>query len=74
MAKKTLSPRQFEVAEKVTQGRNRYEIANDLGIDPRTVADHQRVIYEKLGFARKPHPAVRLAVWFVRLMIKGEEE
>lgn len=44
-----LSAREFEVLRQLAQGRSIKEIAETLGINPKTVANHQSVIKQKLG-------------------------
>lgn len=44
-----LSAREFEVLRQLAQGRSIKEIAETLGLNPKTVANHQSVIKQKLG-------------------------
>jgi two-component system, NarL family, invasion response regulator UvrY len=44
-----LSAREFEVLRQLAQGRSIKEIAEALGLNPKTVANHQSVIKQKLG-------------------------
>jgi two-component system, NarL family, invasion response regulator UvrY len=44
-----LSAREFEVLRLLTQGQSITEIARSLGINPKTVANHQSAIKQKLG-------------------------
>jgi DNA-binding CsgD family transcriptional regulator len=44
-----LTYRQYEVAERLSWGAIKKEVANDLHISVRTVENHTREIYEKLG-------------------------
>jgi two-component system, NarL family, invasion response regulator UvrY len=47
----SLSAREFEVLRLLTQGQSIREIAQSLGINTKTVANHQSVIKQKLGAA-----------------------
>ena len=47
--KKSLSAREFEVLRMLVQGLPIREIAETLGLNPKTVANHQSSIKEKLG-------------------------
>ncbi len=44
-----LTPRQCQVVALVLAGRSNKEIAADLEVQPATVRDHLRAIYERLG-------------------------
>jgi DNA-binding NarL/FixJ family response regulator len=44
-----LSAREFEVLRLLVQGRSIQEIAHLIGINPKTVANHQSAIKQKLG-------------------------
>jgi two-component system, NarL family, invasion response regulator UvrY len=45
----SLSAREFEVLRLLTQGQSIREIAQSLGLNTKTVANHQSVIKQKLG-------------------------
>jgi two-component system invasion response regulator UvrY len=45
----TLSPREFEVLRMLVAGRPLGEIADSLGLTPKTVANHQSILRQKLG-------------------------
>jgi len=45
----SLSAREFEVLRLLTQGQSIREIAESLGLNAKTVANHQSVIKQKLG-------------------------
>jgi DNA-binding CsgD family transcriptional regulator len=65
-AERRLSPKEVEVAWLVAQGRTNREIANVLGITPRTVAFHLGNIYRKLDLRSRADleaagPSSRLA-------------
>ncbi|MGA8271011.1 MAG: response regulator transcription factor, partial [Candidatus Sulfotelmatobacter sp.] len=44
-----LSAREFEVLRLLAQGRSIKEIAQTMGLNPKTVANHQSAIKHKLG-------------------------
>lgn len=45
----SLSPREFEVLRMLVAGRTLPEIARNLGLTPKTVANHQSILRQKLG-------------------------
>ncbi|MBI2801386.1 MAG: response regulator transcription factor [Gammaproteobacteria bacterium] len=45
----SLTPRELEVMERVVAGHHNREIANELGISPRTVEVHKARMMDKLG-------------------------
>jgi len=60
-----LSAREFEVLEMLVQGHTVEEIARQLGLHAKTVANHQSVIKQKLGVetaAQLVHAATRLGL------------
>jgi two-component system, NarL family, invasion response regulator UvrY len=44
-----LSAREFEVLRQLAQGRSVKEIAQSMGLNPKTVSNHQSAIKQKLG-------------------------
>src|ERR687887_302451 len=48
-----LTDRQRQVVELIAQGLSNEEIANQLGITPRTVKAHSDVLRQKLGVSRR---------------------
>lgn len=44
-----LTAREFEVLQQLARGRSVREIARSMGLTPKTVANHQSVIKQKLG-------------------------
>jgi DNA-binding NarL/FixJ family response regulator len=44
-----LSPREFEVLRLLAQGRSIRAIAETMGLNPKTIANHQSAIKQKLG-------------------------
>ncbi len=45
----SLSPREFEVLRLLVAGRSLNEIARNLGLTTKTVANHQSILRQKLG-------------------------
>lgn len=56
----TLSPQQFKVLARVAEGRLNKQIADELGIQERTVKAHMSAIFEKLGVANRTQAGVLL--------------
>jgi DNA-binding NarL/FixJ family response regulator/tetratricopeptide (TPR) repeat protein len=54
-----LTAREFEIARRVADGLTNGEIAEELGITPKTVASHVEHILAKLGMGRR----AEIAVW-----------
>jgi DNA-binding NarL/FixJ family response regulator len=44
-----LSAREFEVLRQLVQGKSVKEIAQSMGLNPKTVSNHQSAIKQKLG-------------------------
>lgn len=59
-ARQGLSPRELEVLQLLVQGQSIKEIAQAMGINPKTVSNHQTVIRQKLG-ADTPVQLLRMA-------------
>jgi DNA-binding NarL/FixJ family response regulator len=57
-----LSPRELEVLRLVVEGHSNQEIAAELGIAPRTVANHVASMMNKLGLESR----TAVATWAVR--------
>jgi DNA-binding NarL/FixJ family response regulator len=55
-----LSPQQFKVLTRVAQGRLNKQIADELGIQERTVKAHMSAIFEKLGVRNRTQAGVLL--------------
>ena len=55
-----LSPQQFKVLARVAEGRLNKQIADDLGIQERTVKAHMTAIFEKLGVRNRTQAGVLL--------------
>ncbi|TXK65708.1 response regulator transcription factor [Alkalisalibacterium limincola] len=56
----SLTPQQFRVLERVAQGRLNKQIADELGIQERTVKAHMSAIFEKLGVRNRTQAGVLL--------------
>lgn len=56
----TLTPQQFKVLTRVAEGRLNKQIADDLGIQERTVKAHVSAIFEKLGVRNRTQAGVLL--------------
>ena len=56
----SLSPQQFRVLAQVAQGRLNKHIADNLGIQERTVKAHMSAIFEKLGVRNRTQAGVLL--------------
>ena len=56
----TLSPQQFKVLTRVAEGRLNKQIADELGIQERTVKAHMSAIFEKLGVRNRTSAGVLL--------------
>lgn len=65
MAAQELTIKQKRVCDLVVKGRTAKQIAQELGIGPRTVEGHRDAIYRKLG--------VRNAIELVRKTLGGLE-
>ena len=57
-----LSQREFEVARQVAAGLTNGEIADELGVSPKTVSAHVEHILAKLGVSRRAEIAAWVAV------------
>ncbi len=55
-----LSPQQFKVLARVAEGRLNKQIADELGIQERTVKAHMSAIFEKLGVRNRTQAGVLL--------------
>jgi DNA-binding NarL/FixJ family response regulator len=55
-----LSPQQFKVLTRVAEGRLNKQIADELGIQERTVKAHMSAIFEKLGVRNRTQAGVLL--------------
>ena len=56
----SLSPQQFKVLARVARGRLNKQIADELGIQERTVKAHMSAIFEKLGVRNRTQAGVLL--------------
>ena len=56
----SLTTQQFKVLERVAQGRLNKQIADELGVQERTIKTHLSVIFEKLGVRNRTQAGVLL--------------
>jgi len=56
----SLTPQQFKVLERVASGRLNKQIADELGVQERTVKSHLTTIFEKLGVRNRTQAGVLL--------------
>ena len=56
----SLSPQQFKVLTRVAEGRLNKQIADELGIQERTVKAHMSAIFDKLGVRNRTQAGVLL--------------
>jgi len=56
----TLSPQQLRVLQRVAEGRLNKQIADELGIQERTVKAHLTAVFEKLGVRNRTQAGVLL--------------
>lgn len=59
----TLSKRETEIAKLIAWGASKKEIANRLSISERTVENHARMIYSKVGVSKSNELS---AWWFCK--------
>lgn len=59
----TLSNRELQVFERIGEGQNTQEIARKLGISPKTVESHRKVIKSKLGMQTSAQLSRRAFQW-----------
>ena len=57
----SLSPQQLKVLQRVAEGRLNTQIADELGIQERTVKAHLTVVFEKLGVRNRTQAGVLLS-------------
>jgi DNA-binding CsgD family transcriptional regulator len=58
----SLSPRELEVAQLVTEGKSNREIASTLFLSEKTVETHMSHILAKLDVRSREHVAAKLSV------------
>lgn len=64
-----LSPREYEIAERIARGKTFKEVARELEVAPSTVSTHLYNLYDKLGIRRRAD----LVGWLERRRHGGEE-
>ena len=57
----SLSPQQLKVLQRVAEGRLNKQVADELGIQERTVKAHLTVVFEKLGVRNRTQAGVLLS-------------
>lgn len=55
-----LTPQQFRVLRRVAEGRLNKQIADELGVQERTIKAHMTVIFEKLGVRNRTQAGIAL--------------
>jgi DNA-binding CsgD family transcriptional regulator len=63
-----LTTREFEIARAIAEGRTNAELADELGISPRTASSHVEHILAKLGATRR----AEVAAWATSVMATRE--
>jgi two-component system nitrate/nitrite response regulator NarP len=58
----TLTARESEVAQLVSQGFRNKRVARELGLSKATVQSHLRAIYEKLDVSNRTELAVKMVL------------
>lgn len=66
----TLTKRQFDIVSRVAQGATDQQIAEELGISPRTVSNSLARIYDRVGVSGRVHLAVLHATG--KILVKPE--
>lgn len=66
----TLTKRQFDIVTRVARGATDQQIAEELGISPRTVSNSLARIYDRVGVSGRVHLAVLHATG--KIMAKPE--
>jgi DNA-binding NarL/FixJ family response regulator len=56
----SLTPQQFRVLERVAEGRLNKQIADDLGVQERTIKAHLTTIFDKLGVRNRTQAGILL--------------
>jgi DNA-binding NarL/FixJ family response regulator len=59
-----LSTRQYQIAQRLVQGKSTKEISADLGISNCTCTDHIKILYRKLGASTRGECTAKLARMF----------
>jgi DNA-binding CsgD family transcriptional regulator len=62
-----LTTREFEVARKIADGLTNAEVAEELGISPKTASAHVEHIFAKLGVSRR----AEVATWATSIAAHG---
>jgi DNA-binding NarL/FixJ family response regulator len=60
-ARPTLTPRQLEVVQLIARGLTGHEIAEELGVRPKTVENYKQRVFARLGVQNQAHAVARCA-------------
>jgi len=60
-ARPTLTPRQLEVVQLIARGLTGQEIADELGVRPKTVENYKQRVFARLGVQNQAHAVARCA-------------
>ena len=63
----TISPREYDIAARIADGKTFREVANDLELAPSTVSTHVYNLYAKLGLKKRSE----LVQWFGQQASRG---
>ena len=56
-----LTPRQIEVVQLIARGLTSHEIAEELGVRPKTVENYKQRVFTRLGVQNQAHAVARCA-------------
>ena len=70
----SLTPREREVLDLMTQGKQNKSIAQDLGVSPRTVEIHRARVMERLGAQTVPEAVMAAAAAGMRPLRSQRED
>lgn len=62
---KPLTPRQHQIVALMSEGKDRTQIAQDLGVSPHTVKHHLDDAYERLDLIGIGNPGYRIVALYV---------
>ncbi len=60
-ARPMLTPRQLEVVQLIARGLTSHEIAEELGVRPKTVENYKQRVFARLGVQNQAHAVARCA-------------
>ena len=67
----TLTKRQYDIVSRVARGSTDQQIAEELGISPRTVSNSLTRIYDRVGVSGRVHLAVLHATGKILMKPEG---